>query len=85
VKALFSNNAEKSKPSDETKDCISYVWQLSLPEGYMAKKLTTLYLDLELIERLNKLSAETRVPRAVYIRDAIDLVLKKYEKAIQEG
>ena len=53
--------------------------------GYMAKKLTTLYLDLELIERLNKLSAETRVPRAVYIRDAIDLVLKKYEKAIQEG
>jgi predicted DNA-binding protein len=35
----------------------------------MAKKLTTLYLDLELIERLNKLSAETRVPRAVYIRD----------------
>lgn len=46
----------------------------------MAKKLTTLYLDLELIERLNKLSTETRVPRAVYIRDAIDLVLKKYEK-----
>jgi len=51
----------------------------------MAKKLTTLYLDVELIERLNKLSAKTRVPRAVYIRDAIDLVLKKYEKAIREG
>jgi len=51
----------------------------------MAKKLTTLYLDLELIERLNKLSSETRVPRAVYIRDAIDLVLKKYENKMQEG
>jgi len=51
----------------------------------MAKKLTTLYLDLELIERLNKLSAETRVPRAVYIRDAIDLVLKKYEKEALKG
>jgi len=65
--------------------CIRHARKLSSSEGYMAKKLTTLYLDLELIERLNKLSAETRVPRAVYIRDAIDLVLKKYEKAIQEG
>lgn len=51
----------------------------------MAKKLTTLYLDVELIERLNKLSLETRVPKAVYIRDAIDLVLNKYEKELLEG
>jgi predicted DNA-binding protein len=49
----------------------------------MAKKLTTLYIDVELIERLNALSAKTRVPKAVYIRSAIDLVLKKHEKHLK--
>ena len=49
----------------------------------MAKKLTTLYVDVELIERLNKLSALTRVPMAVYTREAVDLALDKHEKQIQ--
>ena len=49
----------------------------------MAKKLTTLYLDVELLERLNKLSALTRVPKAVYTREAVDLALDKYEKQIK--
>jgi predicted DNA-binding protein len=49
----------------------------------MAKKLTTLYMDVELIEQLNTLSAKTRVPKAVYIRNAIDLVLRKHEKHLK--
>jgi hypothetical protein len=49
----------------------------------MAKKLTTLYLDVELLERLNKLSAVTRVPMAVYTREAVDLALDKHEKQIK--
>ena len=49
----------------------------------MAKKLTTLYVDVELIERLNKLSAITRVPKAVYTREAVDLALDKHEKQIK--
>ena len=48
----------------------------------MAKKLTTLYLDVELIKRLNRLSALTRVPMAVYTREAVDLALDKYEEQI---
>ena len=49
----------------------------------MAKKLTTLYVDVELLERLNKLSAMTRVPMAVYTREAVDLALDKHEKKIK--
>ena len=49
----------------------------------MAKKLTTLYVDVELLERLNRLSALTRVPMAVYTREAVDLALDKHEKEIQ--
>ena len=50
----------------------------------MAKKLTTLYLDIELVKRLNKLSALTRVPMAVYTREAVDLALDKHEKQIKK-
>ena len=49
----------------------------------MAKKLTTLYVDVELLERLYKLSAMTRVPMAVYTREAVDLALDKHEKKIK--
>ena len=41
----------------------------------MAKKLTTLYLDVEQEEKLKKLSVTTRVPKAVYTREAS---IKKY-------
>ena len=44
------------------------------------KVLRSLYLDVEQVERLKKLSVKTKVPQAVYIREAIDLVLNKYTK-----
>ena len=49
----------------------------------MAKKLTTLYLDIEMVKRLNKLSALTRIPKAVLIREGIDLTLDKHEKLLK--
>jgi predicted DNA-binding protein len=48
----------------------------------MVKKLTTLYLEVEQEERLKKLSMMTSVPKAVYTREAVDLVLKKYEQGM---
>ena len=50
----------------------------------MAKKLTTLYLDVEQEEKLKTLSVITRVPKAVYTREAINLVLKKHEEEMRE-
>ena len=48
----------------------------------MAKKLTTIYLDIEQLERLDKLSSITKTTKSAYIREAFDLVLKKYEKEL---
>ena len=45
--------------------------------GNMAKKLVSIFLDKEQIERLDKLSAKTRVPKAVYAREGIDLATVK--------
>ncbi len=47
----------------------------------MSKKIfRSLYFDIEQLERLKELSRKTRVPQAVYIRDAIDLVLNMHAK-----
>ena len=45
-----------------------------------AKVLRSIFFDIEQVERLKKLSAKTRVPQAVYVRDAIDLVLNKHSE-----
>ncbi len=43
---------------------------------------TTVYITPEQNERLHLLHARTKVPVAVYIREGIDLVLKRYEHAL---
>ena len=51
----------------------------------MAKKaLRSVYLDLEQVERLKKLSDKTRVPQAVYIREGLDMVVSKHEKKVKK-
>ena len=40
---------------------------------------TTIYVTPAQSERLKELHARTKVPVAVYIREGIDMVLKKYE------
>ena len=44
------------------------------------KVLRTVYIELAQINKIKKLSQKTKVPQAEYIREAIDLLLKKYEK-----
>jgi predicted DNA-binding protein len=43
---------------------------------------TTVYITPEQNERLHLLHHRTKVPVAVYIREGIDLVLKRYEHAL---
>jgi predicted DNA-binding protein len=43
---------------------------------------TTIYITPEQSERLHLLHSRTKVPVAVYIREGIDLVLKRYEHAL---
>ena len=43
---------------------------------------TTIYITPEQNELLHLLHARTKVPVAVYIREGIDLVLKKYEDSL---
>jgi predicted DNA-binding protein len=49
----------------------------------MAKKLVSVFLEKEQEARLDKLSAKTRVPKAAYIREGIDLALEKHEKKLK--
>lgn len=39
----------------------------------------TIYIDPESLESLKKLSEDTRVPQAVYWREALDDLLEKYK------
>lgn len=43
---------------------------------------TTVYITPEQNDRLHLLHSRTQVPVAVYIREGIDLVLKRYEHAL---
>ena len=49
----------------------------------MTKMLRTVFIDEITAARLNKLSALTRVPKAVFIREGIDLMLDKHEKKLK--
>ncbi len=50
----------------------------------MAKVIVSIYPTVEQLKRLDKLSAKTKVPKAKYVREGVDLLLKKYEKQIEE-
>jgi hypothetical protein len=49
----------------------------------MGKQLRTIYLDIEAVERLKKLSVKTKIPQSVIIRAGIDHVLDEYEKQLK--
>lgn len=46
---------------------------------------TTVYMTQEQAAKLRALTSLSRIPTAEYIREAIDDVLKKYEKVILAG
>ena len=47
------------------------------------KVLRTIYIDLDQVKKIKKLSQKTKVPQAEYFREAMDLVLKKYQKELR--
>ena len=49
----------------------------------MAKIFSCIYLEIPQIERLDKLSAKTKVPKAVYVREGLELLLQKYEEQLK--
>jgi len=49
----------------------------------MAKALRTVFVDEITLARLNKLSAITRIPKAVFIREGVDLMLDKHERQLK--
>ncbi len=50
-----------------------------------AKVLRSIFFDIEQVERLKKLSAKTRVPQAVYVREGIDFVLNKHSEKTRKN
>ncbi len=46
------------------------------------KQTTTVYLEVDQLERLKALSGHTKVPMAEYIRQGVDLVMKKYSAVL---
>ncbi len=47
-----------------------------------SKVLRSIYLDITQVERIKKLSEITKVPQAVYVREGLDLILRKHEEQI---
>lgn len=45
----------------------------------------TVYITLEQEEDLRRLSEKTRVPQSEYIREGIEIALKKYQHVIKSG
>jgi predicted DNA-binding protein len=48
-------------------------------------QLQSLYLEPEKTELLDALAAETRIPKAVLLREAVDDLLIKYKKLKRAG
>ena len=63
--------------------CILFPGEIGLLEASTMKILRSIYLENEQVERLMKLSAKTKIPQAVFIREGLDLMLAKYENEIK--
>ena len=50
---------------------------------YSKKKLVSAALEPEQAVRLKKLSEKTRVPQQVYLREAVENLLQKYERKLK--
>jgi predicted DNA-binding protein len=46
--------------------------------------LRTVWLEKGMVGKLANLSRKTRIPQAVFMREAVDLLLKKYEKQLSD-
>ena len=65
--------------------CVEYGIPIREPKNSRRadKALRTVFFDQEQLEKLDRLAAKTRVPKAVYIREAVDLALQKHERPLK--
>ncbi len=49
----------------------------------LKKVFLSLYLEPEQAEALKKLSDKTRIAQQVYLREAVDMLLKKYKVGVK--
>ena len=49
------------------------------------KVLRSLYIDIDYVNKIKKLSARTKVPQSVYVREGIEMMLKKYGMVNYKG
>lgn len=47
------------------------------------KVARTIYINSDQVEALKKLSDKTKVPQAVYVREALDMLLDKYSEQLK--
>ena len=57
--------------------------RLSMGRKHSKKKLVSAALEPEQAIRLKKLSEQTRVPQQVYLREAVEDMLRKYERKLK--
>ncbi|MDI7259032.1 MAG: ribbon-helix-helix domain-containing protein [Thermodesulfobacteriota bacterium] len=51
-----------------------------MPQTKVAR---TIYINNDQVEALKRLSEKTKVPQAVYVREALDMVLEKYSEQLK--
>jgi predicted DNA-binding protein len=56
---------------------------ITKPKGNQAQ--ITSYYDPDAVQRLKALSEATRVPQSVYLREALDDLLKKYAGTLRKA
>jgi predicted DNA-binding protein len=49
----------------------------------LKKVARTIYIEDEQMEALKRLSEKTKVPQSVYVREALDMLLKKYSEQLR--
>lgn len=47
------------------------------------KVARTIYINSDQVEALKRLSDKTKVPQAVYVREALDMLLDKYSEQLK--
>jgi len=59
---------------------LNYLREVYLSQTKVAR---TIYINNDQVEALKKLSDKTKVPQAVYVREALDMLLDKYSEQLK--
>jgi len=59
---------------------LNYFREVHLPQTKVAR---TIYINSDQVEALKRLSDRTKVPQAVYVREALDMLLDKYSEQLK--